>query len=822
MNSTKLASRSLLLAFLVLATSPGWSQSFDLRDPILPEIDTAPRANALSAQEPLVADATPLGDLRTPVGSLSIRPELLSGPSLLMSRGTGAGLGPQADPGVLTLAIEGRRYELRFVSRTIDAKFGMHHATLEVLGEPESHARFSLTFDGLILGTLQTSRATYRIEPTDRTTQRVYRIRSGTGGKALRFTQFAEDGKDPISRLERRHVFLEQLAAIRPSFASSSETGRTLTVRDGKLGMLAAGRVTSGTLQNALLPHADLTFAPESLQLRVRSVRESNSGRRVEFEQMIDGIPVRRRNVMLVASDGTIREIRTGFVAPERAPKDPIMSEREALDQATAALEEKFRARLAAVKLMRPAELHYHVQPFQESLVPKYRLTIDAGEHGSWVVSVNAQTGASDIFDQYFRADSFGYRICRDVTSDHPLTCSDPGAEIMWSSPLGGGARCPFASPMGGNNPCINPDPGRANAALVNADRALKDINLANPGYCCSLIGGADRNIDLVYKTSGAGQIGYLPTHETLVSPPGNNLFQTVDVVWHELGHHILHKYNPEVTDMASGSSEPFAKIFHEAFGDLMAAGIGLNVPPAFGGDVGDPWIMGDGSSGIDPSLQRDLKESLSFSRLNNFFLNDHEKSRVIGNFFYRVKTTSGISNRRILELILDVGDRLMDYDVNGLDVLDFKNAVFESMSPSETALLNAVESTYVAMSADVPGGGTPPLPPGQPAPPSAPPPPVPLQTNFLGCFALASGQGATAWLASWPPTPGATFYVVYLQSLSVPWISDAAITSNNFMEASIWGAGHQAWVFAAACNVNGCGNISNRALISMLPMCEH
>jgi hypothetical protein len=59
-----------------------------------------------------------------------------------------------------------------------------------------------------------------------------------------------------------------------------------------------------------------------------------------------------------------------------------------------------------------------------------------------------------------------------------------------------------------------------------------------------------------------------------------------------------------------------------------------------------------------------------------------------------------------------------------------------------------------------------------------------------------ASSRVATAWGLNWPGVSGASNYVAYLQSLSYPWIYDAAVTASTNIDAFISGDGHQAVSF--------------------------
>jgi len=154
------AQHGILVAFVMalLAAPAARSQGFALRDPIVPDIASIQQAGAsegartsaaplasrsrvsLTRSAPAVPRALP-GVARggVLVDTISLRQELLQAPATF---GQAAGVAGEiagfasaaTTTDILTLTIEGRSYELSYVSHAIDPKVVMRHVTLQVLG----------------------------------------------------------------------------------------------------------------------------------------------------------------------------------------------------------------------------------------------------------------------------------------------------------------------------------------------------------------------------------------------------------------------------------------------------------------------------------------------------------------------------------------------------------------------------------------------------------------------------------------------------------------------------------------------------------------
>ncbi len=839
--------RFIAVALSCLFGSAALAEPVKLEDPILP--NAAGIAEVRLARPAVSPKKIPLaapqhGPANVPAGAASvttIEPEALStlseeepdsGAAWILppeerdspAARSGGTLGDVREPKVHTLEIGLQIYDLAYVGQTFDEKYALRHITLRVVDQPESFARFSVSLDGLVVGTLQTPGATYRIIPLGRGRQAVYRLQGNTSERPLRYARIAPpSASQHVRRLENRHVQLEQLADIRPDLAMSSERGGTLNLIGGRLGQLA--NTSHKELTRTLERFADLAYASRPSKVRISRISGGDSGRRIEFEQLIGNIPVSGGSVIRTAADGTILEISTRFVDPARAANQPIIGLRRAMQLAEAALEARLAKSLGSVELVNPAELRYHSSPSLETLLLEYRFDLATAQDGNWMVLVDAYTGSAQVIDPRQFSDVFGYLVCRDISStQHPLTCTSGGAEIMWTNPLGGNPNCSFASPMGGNNPCLGGEVGPSHTALLHVNGALLAIHLADPAFCCDLIGGSDRTVDLIYNTSGSTQPSayYEPTTQSLVSGSSDLGFQSIEVVWHEFGHHVLHMYNPEI--QALYNQHPFASAFNEGFADTFSNGV-AEARPTLAGSTGDPWIHGDGILfPYGTALIRDCKDpNISFQTLE-LQTTPHARGRAICVFFNRIQETSGITPQRLLELLLEVGDRMQDYDGNGLDLIDLKNALHLSIEAGETALRNAMETEFADMYEPV-SPDPPPLPPGQPAPEMPPPPSI--SASFHSCSTTGSGQPSTRWLVQWAPVPEASAYIAYLKKPFEPWPSDTALTQQTSLIASIHGISPltltwaTSYAFVRSCNANGCGHSSNQVLLQMLPGCS-
>src|SRR5688572_19610681 len=165
---------------LLLIASAASADPLTLQDPILPdaaEIATAPAIPAAKATPIQHLPRAGRADVAAPadsIGTLAIKAEDLVAPA---SRAKdGLTIVRTAVAAVQSLTIDGQVYELATVDQTVDEKFGLRIVTMRVMNVPDSYARFTVSWDGAIVGTLATPTAAYRIASVAPGEQAIYRL----------------------------------------------------------------------------------------------------------------------------------------------------------------------------------------------------------------------------------------------------------------------------------------------------------------------------------------------------------------------------------------------------------------------------------------------------------------------------------------------------------------------------------------------------------------------------------------------------------------------------------------------------------------------
>ena len=163
---------------------------------------------------------------------------------------------------------------------------------------------------------------------------------------------------------------------------------------------------------------------------------------------------------------------------------------------------------------------------------------------------------------------------------------------------------------------------------------------------------------------------------------------------------------------------------------------------------TGAAWVVGDSpAASFSLGEQRNLTDAaIDWTHFEVNSPDIHERGRVVGAFFYRLWTKNAVTNRRMVELVLQVTKLIRDPDNNGYDLQDFYNALIDAVKPGETALLAAINEAWDEMS------------PTSPVPPGSPPLPPPYVAGSpYGCV-----SGYSMYTISWPSVDSADGYPVY------------------------------------------------------------
>jgi hypothetical protein len=741
--------------------------------PVLPAPDAVPQLpvpasfdpqrklplSARSASRPTVEVTASVGRTALPdaqrIAIIDFDASLLQAPFQADAAGAafGSASAPPAAP--LELSLPTRRYELAWVSETVDRTNAYRYVTMRVLNVPQGYARFTVTGDQ-VAGTLVTPQASYRLLSVESGKVAVYSL-TGRSNRA-KYKRIAEHGSADISSLERRHVQIERLAQIQPKRAFLVDRASHVTIEGGDLGVLT-GPVAANTVVSLVQGLSELTAAPADLQVKISRTLNQPEGQRVQFQQLINNVPVYYRNELLLDAAGKVMGLTTNLVDAAWAEDLPIIPTAQAQAAAIREIESLTKAHVQDYELLGATDLSYLLEG-PRKLVPYYTLGIRTLADGEiYGFAVNAQSG---VAIRLIPPAEFGWRVCDGGPLPpyaNPTTCS-ANARIQWDMTYGAARGCLIPSrPRDGGGGCRENIPLGAHNGMTAANDVLKQVEAYNPGACCDYIGGLDKSVDLVFNTAAQPPPTtlYLPAVGSIVG----DYVVSIETVWHEFGHHVLYTGGTKVNWQAvyGQSGREFESAFVEAYGDLMDAVIASNRPVDTGlKNYGDPWIHADGQF-ANSAARRDLKDPTltSFSHMSNT-KTPHENGRAISKYFYNVKVAANLNGLRLVEFLLVMGREMEDFDHSGgIDLIDLKTAMLRAARPDEPALRDAIEAQFAAMFNNVPvpaPGGTPATP-GYPGVPVAP---FPITPVFTGC-GMVNNARVTNWRVDWSPVPLATKY---------------------------------------------------------------
>jgi hypothetical protein len=347
-----------------------------------------------SAQPQSVPTRSPRG--KEPVAVIAIDPELLRAPAMMGPNNELLWLGqrrPAAGP--LTIQMGGSEFQLAWVAETAEPSSSVRHETMQVLEVPGGYARFSVNAEQVV-GTIVTPQATYRIVPHGPRTQAVFMASAAEPSyshfKYARLLNASSAG----AALEHRHLQLERLSEIQPEYAAGSEAGRYLAIRGGNLGRID-GKVDVGKTRAVIDSLGELANAPEDLQVKIEKIYSHEQGTQITFHQLVGGIPHFVLNEINTDKSGNIVSVRTQFVDAGKA--DAVsLSEPQAQRLAVAAIEDRIKAPLEKIELLKPTELFYYHDASTARVAPRYTFYIRAkGPDATWGVQVDAANGSTHI-----------------------------------------------------------------------------------------------------------------------------------------------------------------------------------------------------------------------------------------------------------------------------------------------------------------------------------------------------------------------------------------------------------------------------------------
>lgn len=285
-----------------------------------------------------------------------------------------------------TIEADGRTLQLQVVEETDDPERPYHYVTAQIRNVPDGYARFAITGD-FIVGTIVTPAATYRVLPATDGRPFALHLLARSNDPAARFRLISESW---ARGQELRHVQMERLAYIRPRRVDMNEVGQYFSAEGGDFGKLAS--VDAAAVAAAMKNIAELTYAPEPLDLQITRVVPRPAGTLIEFRQTIRGIPLFRTHELVTDADGTIIELSTQFVDPAWAGNRRVIPEKEGLEAAIEQIEIETGSAVTGFELLNATTLFYSVEAGRK-LVPYYTFSVRPRPSGGPVsVSVNAHS----------------------------------------------------------------------------------------------------------------------------------------------------------------------------------------------------------------------------------------------------------------------------------------------------------------------------------------------------------------------------------------------------------------------------------------------
>lgn len=292
------------------------------------------------------------------------------------------------------LEIAGVRYELSFADQQVDMNYGLRHVSARVTNQADAYARFAIDDTrGWVLGTLTTTQVTYRIVPrVNEPIQNIYRIEDrfrGANGIAL----------DPgVARLERRQIELEAIAELQPTHVYVAPEAASLLIQGGNLGtMEPTARAFSAFLTRISV--LSRSSGKETFEL-VSTMRDDAGRATLQLNQVIDGIPVKAENTVVLDRDGNIESARSSLVPTERASTVARVSPQDAIELARQQWERDRNLPTAELELAAAPRLWFRPTMYLQGVDLVYEFDFQVGDDPSVSRAiVNAQTGVTQVID---------------------------------------------------------------------------------------------------------------------------------------------------------------------------------------------------------------------------------------------------------------------------------------------------------------------------------------------------------------------------------------------------------------------------------------
>ena len=409
------------------------------------------------------------------------------------------------------------------------------------------------------------------------------------------------------------------LVARAPDLVSHSVTGGR--VQDGVQRMLdsQSGRLRRWWLRDAsaqpvskgaprdiatgfLTAHAaELGIAPDRLErdLTLASEKASPSGTHFRWNQMVDGVPVYRSEIVVkVSRQGQVSSVQNNLAGELAVPTTPALSLKQAVQAGLAAVRPtgrplgEYGAELAVVPLEGGARLAWLVSVPNEQPMGDWQVFVDArsGEVFGIVDRMVYAEGTGQVFDPDPKSKMGDSSFVDDNDADTAVPF--PGAydiRALHGLTLTAGTYSldgPYARLIDNELPTVapvtatDPDSFRYQRSpsgfedvncyyhLDHSERYIQSLGFAN-------VNNRVQEVDS-HGLSGDDNSHYVPSTKRLAFGEGGvDDAEDSDVIWHEYGHSIQDDIVPDWGGDQEGA-------MGEGFGDYWAGSYSLSLYPGF------------------------------------------------------------------------------------------------------------------------------------------------------------------------------------------------------------------------------------------------
>lgn len=780
-------------------------------DPIL--ISTTPAGprtqSSAAATSSLKLKLAPIGRLSTgrqtvaPIGIMKFSGGLLSRPVETEADLTKpvVVMGLPSSMARLDFQLDGKEYQLYFGNDASDTRTGFRHVTMNVLNDARATARFTISGDGRsVYGVLRTNDLTYVFEP------------SGTPGEQIVYryqkTLAVDDRRRGIvgdSSIAKRHHQLETVAAVRPDSSYSDAYSSFLV--GGNLGTIKS--VTPAAFVRTAERLSALTQLTGAEKFELASQRQTQDGGQLAiFRQTVGGIPVDAVNEMLLDRNGKVLQLTTSIVPQDAQAVKPLLSAGDAQAKTRVHWEASYGRRNIELQTEAPLELRYRLDRTTNVLEPSYNFIFNvSGEISRYHAVVNAFSGSVELNEIAWN--NVTYTACQDLPSAGPnqfppiATCTAPNARKGYSNPPQAGY-CNESSTYPANSYCATTQAKTAAEVMSDIRNHVPGATATNaPGTpaCCNEVSDVvviqGSRIDNLYSSTTANTKIYMPPQES----------ESEEILGHEMGHVLVNVYNNDVLEV---DTNVFAGAVREGTADTFSGLLGAITGRT--NRYGSKWTYGDGH-GYSGGTRNASNPSLQYWQDIKVPPGTHASGQVISRFFRRIQEITGISDQRLLGIVVGTMAASRDLELNGYDAGDFRRAVLSTIKPEETALRNAVHQVYQELyraDATAPGGAVP-LPPGDPGPIGAPS----ITPSVWGAFSYCGyrqGVYVSFFDMYWTATPNTNRYLGWVKASAEPAFrfSDETTGTHFFVLTNTTGEAR-----VSSCNGSGCSGMSDRLTVS-------